>query len=90
MTDQVDKALVAEIVEQVSKMSLEDVKAELEFMEAEEVAEKLKIGLSTIYSYAKEGLIPGAYWGSLLRFRPRALLTFQIYKERKHPAAAAA
>jgi excisionase family DNA binding protein len=91
MTEQVDKELVAEILEQVGKMSLDDVKTELELMGAEEVAEKLKFGLSTIYSYAKEGIIPAAWWGSGVRFRPRALLAFQIYKERRgyaEPAAA--
>jgi len=78
----VDRALVAAINEEVQRMTLEEVKAELELMEPEEVAEKTKMGRSTVYHYAEDGIIPAAKWGTLVRFRPRALLVFQIYKER--------
>lgn len=82
----VDRELVAAIAEEVKKMSLDEVKAELELMEPEEVAEKTKMGRSTVYHYAEDGIIPSAKWGTLVRFRPRALLMFQIYKERTSEA----
>jgi excisionase family DNA binding protein len=83
MTDLIDKALVSEIVAEVAKMPLNEVKAELEFMEADEVAKKLGMGLSTVYARAKDGRLPGVWYGPrIVRFRARALLALHIYKER--------
>jgi excisionase family DNA binding protein len=84
---EIDKALVLEIVDQVNRMSLEDVKGDLEMMEPEEVADKLKMGRSTVYHYAEVGKIPAWKMGTLVRFRPRALLSFILYKEKMAQAA---
>jgi len=84
---EIDKALVLEIIEQVNRMTLDEVKADLEMMEPDEVADKLKMGRSTVYHYAEEGIIPSWKMGTLVRIRPRALLSFILYKEKIAVAA---
>lgn len=84
-----DSALVREILEEVSRMPLEEVKSDLEMMEPEEVAEKLKMGRSTVYHLANEGKIPATRIGTMVRFRPRALLAFVMVKEKQAVAKAA-
>lgn len=79
---EVDSKLVSEILEQVNRMSMDEVKADLELMEPEEVAEKLKCGRSTVYHYAEEGKLPASKIGTLIRIRPRALYAFILLKEK--------
>lgn len=83
----IDRALVAEVIDQVSKMPMEDVKADLEMMEAEEVAEKLKIGRSSVYHFIGQGKLPAWKLGSAVRIRPRSLLSFILVKEKMGYAA---
>lgn len=83
----IDRALVTEILAQVNGMTLDEVKADLEMMEPEEVAEKLKMGRSTVYHYAEEGKLPAWKMGTLVRIRPRALLAFILAKEKLVKAA---
>jgi len=77
-----DESLVQQILTQVNGMSMEDVKGDLEMMEPEEVAEKLKCGRSTVYHYAEEGKLPASRIGTLIRIRPRALYAFILLKEK--------
>lgn len=54
-----------------------------------EVAEKLRIGESTVYHLAAKGKLPGVKLGGALRFRPSTLANYIADLERKGYGAAA-
>ena len=83
-----DKELIQEIVNQVAKMSIEEIKQDLEMMEMEEVADKLKCGRSTAYHLVNEGKLPAVKFGTLVRIRTRALYALILVKEKAGLAAA--
>jgi len=75
--------LVREILEQVAKMPIEEVMSDLDAMEMDDVAGKLKCGRSTAYNLVNEGKLPGFKIGTLTRVRPRALYAFILIKEKQ-------
>jgi len=58
-------------------------------LEPGDVAEKLKIGRSTVYHLAAKGKLPAVKIGGALRFRPSALARFIAELERAALGAAA-
>lgn len=78
-----EDGLIKAIVDQVAKMPIEDVMQDLEAMEMEDVAAKLKCGRSTAYDLVNKGKLPGYKIGTLTRVRPRALYAFILIKEKQ-------
>lgn len=61
-----------------------------DLMTPEQVAKKLNVAKSTVYSFAHRGLIPAIKLGKSLRIRPEALAKFLEQQEKKAYGAVAA
>lgn len=76
-------ALVKQVAEQVAKMSIDEVRKDLEVMRMEEVAKSLKCSRTKAYDLVNEGKIPGFKLDSLTRVRPRALYAYILVIEKQ-------
>lgn len=76
-------AIVKEVVAQVAKMSIDEVRKDLEVMRMEEVAKSLKCSRTKAYDLVNEGKIPGFKLDSLTRVRPRALYAYILIIEKQ-------
>lgn len=78
-----DEATIKQVIKEVSKMSIAEVRDDLEIMRMEEVAKTLKCSRTKAYDLVNEGKIPGFKLDSLTRVRARALYAYILIIEKQ-------
>jgi len=80
VVEMLSEEFVRKVADELAKMPMQDVLAELRLLSVRDAAKLIGISGSNLYALASRGEVPAHRIGGRLKFRPKALLTY-IYAQ---------